>query len=1491
MIGSQTEILLLNRLEELEVKLLALGFVDGGFTYEELCAEAERILNETEDPETPEVLVQHLLRDKLLTEAQLPVGMYRTRFAEGVRLFARLRQIFRTQDWRSGTNLVGDFRVRVMPREYAVRSLASTDFLERLAQSKRGLTELEHKSMLALIGAGRRLAEFQARATEHIREELVSEYTGASIVCAPTGAGKSLAFYLPCLVEIGNRIRADQYWTQALALYPRKVLLADQFASAFKSARALDKMLPRPIRIGAYYDSIPNRATIDEVGKKNWSRKHGGYVFPTMRCQMCEEIDGDLVWRSSDLSKGIERLVCSHCGAVVTAEQVALTRESLRRKPPELLFSTTEMLNKEMSSAYSRGLFGLDHGREHSPYLLLLDEAHTYSGVPGAQVGLVVRRWRNAVRHPVHIVGLSATLEDARGYFAQLVGLSQNQVHLHEVEPGEKEYGGRQYHLVLRGDPTSGASLLSVSIQASMLLARLLDPPGADDKSLFPPKLFAFTDDLDVVNRLYDNLLDAEGYKFYKPRDPSLATLRANGTEVNERYREGQYWKVCEEIGNALGPGDRLGIGRISSQDPGLDPDKKIVVATASLEVGYDDPAVGAVLQHKAPKEASAFLQRKGRAGRQYEARPWTVVVLSDFGRDRQAYESWELTLEPELRRPPLPITNRYVLKMQAVASTVDWLQTRTKDGSTWMEMAEPARPGEFEAKNRRSQERLVTILEEVLEKDARRRELEQHLQRSLKIDEGEVSALLWEPPRALMTTVLPTAIRQLKSNWSVWRSNGDRKDHFVRNSPLPDFLSSNLFSDLNMPEAIIRTNDGGQEDTIPIALAMKEACPGRVTRRFATNRPMQADWMPLPDLEDGEQTMTVERLCEGGFEFIDLVEVKDGHKSVQVACYRMLETKLEVVPRNVKHSSNAFPDWRSELVPEGDGSTLDAPTTGTFARMVIGIEFFTHNNGSPVRCRRFSIGSQASLFVERAEEKQVYVRYIDGEGVRAGVGFEQFVDGMRFRVGDLNEQIRSLQSSSAIRALRSAYFRESVQADSYLRSLHSGYTLAALADVFLGMVLKRAMRSGDGISGALDWLSEREDWGELAEHAMGPMLKVASSSRVEEQEDATPDEESDGVAVGSRLVRKLRPLMDDIEVRDALLRLAVSLHENPGPSWKPWLKRRLKSAIAGSLLQACIACVPDAPVDSLVADIDNEAGDDEIWLTESVLGGTGLVEQIAMTVADDPTRLFLLAELACQPNDIEECDDSLLHLLNLVTTGHELSGVFTLVRDATSHAEASHAQSELKKVLAESGVTPLHSLMVWLNSRVLRSGSDAEWDFYVGELMKCWRDEEGRLGIEIDLRLFCYLATFKEDSYEWLEQKLKTVGGDGTANSRFRVLQGTLWPRGEVVRRGSIEYFNRFAKSAVADPLLIRVLIPSADIVDVEEPKWFEKACALLRDKGSVVLRSARSSNQALQAALLTTLTNPVEVGFLRLYPRIVSVQRDLEQVTATLNLLEVLP
>ena len=243
----------------------------------------------------------------------------------------------------------------------------------------------------------------------------------------------------------------------------------------------------------------------------------------------------------------------------------------------------------------------------------------------------------------------------------------------------------------------------------------------------FGRKLFAFTDDLDVTNRLFFNLRDAEGQDSWgnpKRENPtgSLANLRAStAPDAADRFRDGQAWPMCERIGHPLRPDVFTRIARTSSQDAGVDQDADQIVATAALEVGFNDPAVGAVLQHKAPIDPAAFLQRKGRAGRDPAMRPWTVVVLSDYGRDRLAYQAYDLLFDPELPARDLPLGNRHVRRMQAAFAALDWFGLRLEGhahGSVWQDVSVPAAArSEFErdATFGKRQRRVAVLVEELL--------------------------------------------------------------------------------------------------------------------------------------------------------------------------------------------------------------------------------------------------------------------------------------------------------------------------------------------------------------------------------------------------------------------------------------------------------------------------------------------------------------------------------------------------------------------------------------------------------------------------------------------------------------------------------------------------------------------------------------------------------------------------------------------------------
>src|SRR5437588_6223031 len=216
----------------------------------------------------------------------------------------------------------------------------------------------------------------------------------------------------------------------------------------------------------------------------------------------------------------------------------------------DMLFTTTEMLNRRLSRTNEHHLFGIGTAGK-SPRLALLDEIHTYEGLPGAQVAYLLRRWKydrsSQTQANLSFVGLSATLTNAEAFFSKLTGVPEHRVGYIYPSDEDLEEEGIEYNVVLKGDPVSGTSLLSTSVQTAMLLGRMLDVSDTEpSRGAYGRKIFAFTDKLDVNNRWFFIEQDTETSK-------TLSQFRKHRREDTEniqrkKQQAGQDWQRCEDI-------------------------------------------------------------------------------------------------------------------------------------------------------------------------------------------------------------------------------------------------------------------------------------------------------------------------------------------------------------------------------------------------------------------------------------------------------------------------------------------------------------------------------------------------------------------------------------------------------------------------------------------------------------------------------------------------------------------------------------------------------------------------------------------------------------------------------------------------------------------------------------------------------------------------------------------------------------------------------
>jgi ATP-dependent helicase Lhr and Lhr-like helicase len=1476
---------LLTALEDLELPLLSWGVTTKALAEDEVLRAIEKYQwghPEQLPDRTPENVRDQMVKSALLFQVPGSVPFqYRTRLAETLRLTARLRQLFGAKDledmppnwWEAGRTLVADYRLHVAPRRYPQRDIAASDALTELGQLPQW-GQVQGVVAAAQVGDWS-LARFQVDAAAEIYQSITDNQDHGVIVGAGTGSGKTLAFYLPAFAALAEGLYVGKHQVHTLALYPRKELLRDQLREAVAAALAVAGALRtsgrRSIRIGALYGATPQHNESPQVSGMGtasddaWPRRGRDVVCPYLPCPQ-PGCDGDLIWSEADRKKNRERLTCASCGRELAVD-VALTRKSLQDRPPDILFTTTEMLSRHATSVTLGRLLGWRSATR--PRLVLLDEVHTYSGVHGAQVALLLRRWRRSVKSPVTFVGLSATLKDAKSFFAQLTGLEQADVEYIEPRPEHMVAEGREYALALRGDPVSGTSLLSTSIQTAMLYGRIMDLK--QQEYLHGSVGFLFTDDLDVTNRFYDDLCETEGekgrYRPYRSSKRVLAGLRAPSARYPaERYRDGQSWDLVQRIGRHLDPAAETGelrVGRTSSQDAGVDRDADLIVATASLEVGFNDPRVGLILQHKAPHDPASFIQRRGRAGRLRGTRPWTVVTLSDYGRDRLAYQAYDSLFSPELAAQNLPVGNRSVLKIQGACALLDWLalklSARGHRGDPREILTRPRNlPLTDEGKT--LAKALADVLKDTLQQSELQDDLAQYLRRVLQVKDDEVQALLWEPPRSLLLAVVPTALRRMNSQWQEIRQDPGAGPRDM----LPEFITRALFDPLNVPEVIFKLPFAANRDeALPIERSLREAVPGRVSRRYGYQKKHHRTWLALPPDDAGGVidlgTVTSRYTREG-------IWTPAGQQPVQVIRPHVIN--LQAPDDQITDQSQGFPVWGTEIIASAGGLTpARIPAPSAWAGCVTAVGFATHAAGNPAEVRRMTTGATCETSYSDGRTASSTIRYT-WNGGPAALGFRLTADGARFDLATLDLDRDGVARHLASPGWRTFAFTTAIREDS---------RLDGIANTFQRGWLTLAYLTAFALEGIDETQSPEQVHVALADGRWSAQLPDVL--RVLYRNDS-----ENGAPATDRLVNTLTELSKDEGVQRSLDEHGQLLWAADAPQRTSALAQRAyRDTVAAALLAAALRACPDSQDRDLIVDVlPPEDGNDSsrIWLTETSTGGLGLIDQLARYYEEDPRRFWGLVDSALGPNDFEYVDATLTRLLRHVTTDPQADAGKTMkrFRSAASVADADQALRALRAAWTQLDGYPRQPAVSALSARLLRPGTTDATDRIALSVINAWDALEAHLRFEVDARVIAF----------GVGAERIPVAGAGKPPTGDQVFS-MLWPRGYQARSQHLAHYQPYAAQALLDRLLIAASHDEGLYhIDITKPDWRAEYTRELASRGAAVLTAPASEAEQLSSALRVVPALPIDRDVLRVYGEIREVTRAGMELRATVDIRE---
>lgn len=1454
---------------------------------------------------TGAVLASELAGAHLLYADPTRPGRYRTRFAEGVRLIARLRQTFRPQQWATAPTLVSDLKVRVAERRFPERNERIDDCWEDLRPFCRH-PQLQQAALRALARTSDRtaitFAAFQRRAFKRVLAHYGESGLSGTVVSAGTGAGKTKAFYIPALLGVIADIADNpRPYTKVIAVYPRNVLLADQLREVLSEAAKLRSVLDaeglRDLTFGALLGDTPPDASAfeDRPGQisyvarfTEWERRANGWEIPYLRSPVHSE--APLEWRDEDRRRGrtaLYRTDGSNAAPDVPDGVLRITRDQLRAEPPDVLFLSLEMLNQHMGNPEWARAFGLDR-RGPKPRLLLLDEVHTHEGIAGAQAAWVLRRWRHWGQiKDLHVVGLSATLRNAPAHLGTLAGLPASSVAecLPLAEEFEVEDVDVEYNVVVKGNPAAGTSLLATSIQTAMLLPRLLTPralPRSRGASLadvfFGRKAFGFTDKLDVVNRWLSDLTDAEVNK----RLPSLRSVPSAGQLPSDTLRamerDGQVWRLPHQLGHNLG--QALTVTRCSSQDPGATAGSDLIVATSSLEVGYDDPDVGATLHHKRPRSMASFIQRKGRAGRRRRMRPWTLVVLSDYGADRWAFQNAEVLLAPEVGEIGVPLANAHVLRMQSAYFLLDWIGRKAQEGNP-SDYLRPSSGSSGEARLRRVRSRVAALLNELLAQGEAWHEFQREFRACFGaprsrggpgVQAPELDALLWQAPRPLLLEAVPELLRKLERTWQFAdpaRPAEAREDAGVRR-PMPHHIPSATFAELEVGEAVLSfdTVRGKRPESLSVAKALSEAALGNVSKRYSVGRNEPGYWHPFSARLTGTQGPVPGRIPVADL-FADrlFVDSIDG-----VSVYEPQVVPVVPITRAVRDTSKGSWVWQVHVHNRGEGLKLPVLMTPAWEEVFADCVAYLHRDFSRLEVLRYSRecryeirDSRGNLHVGRVALSADAPDSQEERG--AAVGFRKDVDGIVFRVPQTAMADLPTITPALMADLRGEYFRQGLRQSASLTDDISVFLRDWLWQTSVAMLTATAAHHSESLQAAQ---------GRLGESRARAAKKVLDSIfQMRDVEVPHGDEEA-------RLKRRLEDLWNDRAVVDEVVRLESRLWEPIDDRFQEWARQRFVATLAQALRAAALARVSELTEDDVAVDVLHDRDGARIVLSEVESGGVGVVERIVAEIRTAPEAFHtaLRHHISwCPRAELAEAVAGVVRQsLGEHMEGAALREAFARARAAESFASADAAMRELRQAVDAAGYASTRRTLVALVTRLLQPGTPPALDALVADL----DDLRGQLARSLELwpggEAFAYHTLDRPELRDRLSALLRDVGHrDPDEHQLFAVAQRLLIEGCRESCPECLDQPNRFTDFGKPARNLTEAWLRTAPpIVSVAAGSgWREEVRHALLDAGAAALIVQEGEMRTVVPAVQEMLAEEVPSGYLLLPVSLSRVRR----------------
>ena len=484
------------------------------------------------------------------------------------------------------------------------------------------------------------------------------------MITAGTGFGKTEAFLFPILFYATINLlrqKAQSYGPDAILVYPRIDLCNNQLERYMWYAHCLKESVNASSKTAEIFNGSPPdkmlRAVLGHSGALSEDKSEPFRV----ECPICKEAKQEGFIKLRQPQRGYT--MTPFCTTDETNHDVKQylvpdLKENCGRFT--VAITTVDTLHRRLMDLHGRKT--LWKHNQFLPRFIVLDEIHIYEGQTGSHVANLMRRLkvylknirsleneRQPNQRPPIFVGASATIGNPQEVGSAIFGVSREEIKDRVLKPEEAESEplGREYTYLLKTPPlreiqddNNGSSPYRVvSEQASLLqtlmvfwhaMRKISPQQGIPGKY----RLLTFVDSIDLVWRITRNLDDADRrrqlYKFRIPRgrwnnstinDGNINCPKFACKEICETpphqffdrcgiYQQGEcWWSMGASSDIFLCPMRIVGrISKFTESPQNLPRDQwDCMIATSTLEVGFDHSELIATAQFKAPPNPASF--------------------------------------------------------------------------------------------------------------------------------------------------------------------------------------------------------------------------------------------------------------------------------------------------------------------------------------------------------------------------------------------------------------------------------------------------------------------------------------------------------------------------------------------------------------------------------------------------------------------------------------------------------------------------------------------------------------------------------------------------------------------------------------------------------------------------------------------------------------------------------------------------------------------